>query len=140
MHLEEARLALQAYGFIQEGNMWFSRGKRDRTQCWQETENGFFRHDPDNLSRTPIPYKIKPEFEGTGGLDFNLAAHKNCFDWVWPYEEIVKTYKAGWESARKHNEEHTLQRIAATGQPPVNNDVIDYSPEPPAPSRSWFRR
>lgn len=129
MDIEEVRNALRSYDYVLEGDTWYHRLKHNTTQSWKEAASGFLRYDPVSGAWEPVPYKVKPEFEGTGGLDFRNPAHTECFEWVWPYEHIEHIYREAWESKRKRalerEEEKGKAALEVARTSPTNLETIN---------------
>lgn len=149
MEMEEGRQALRGYDFVQEDDKWFSRTKRNRTQMWQETTIGWLRFDPDNGSWIPVPYKLKPAFEGVGGLDYNNPEHITMFDWEWPTDYVAQMYNEAREAAKAYAEERQLAKnpaIVAQAEAKAQQvmdevtQIIETHPQPDKPneSKSFF--
>ena len=88
-----ARDWLLAYGYVlcEDGKY---RRPNKKTQVWQELEDGkgWLRFDPDGQgNEVPEVYRVASHAQGTSGL--SKIHHPSMFDWVWPEEEVEKTYK-----------------------------------------------
>ena len=153
MGMEEARYALRSYDYVKEVDQWYSRLKRERTQSWKEEGEGFLRFDPENHAWVPIPYKLTPEFQLVGGLDFRLAEHVACFLWIWPPEYVERIYTDAWVARKEYNERKAAEKgqaiLEATREarpeftPEVAAAVARAVAEETAveeePKRRWFR-
>jgi len=137
--MEAARHALRAYGYADEGGRWYSRRKHNTTQSWEEVPGGFLRWDPDNGAWQAVPYRLRPEFENTGGLDFHNSAHQPCFEWVWPIEHVEREYRMAWDAMKAHAEAFEADKAVRVGSATLILDaphvetVAGVAEEPPAP-------
>jgi len=126
--MEEARHALRSYDYVEESGHWFSRVRRMTTQSWREAGEGFLRFDPEHGAWIPIPYELKPEFQGVERLNFRLAEHAACFLWIWPASYVAQIYSDAWEARKAHAEKRALEK----GQDAVEAAriaVAEFTPE-----------
>lgn len=96
--------ALTGYGFADPGNGYtlFSASGSPRTR-YVEVDGGFNRYEWEDGAWRQYPYAIHPDWEGIGGLAFDVKqgamfdgsrVKPECFEWVWPESEILKVYGA----------------------------------------------
>lgn len=115
------RKALREYGYMLSSGRWVHSKKGAGTQSWEETTGGLLRFDDGSI---PVPYKVKPEFEGVGGLDFHLADHAPCFNWIWPAEYVERMYVDAWEARKAY-----IERKAAEKGQPILEAIREARPE-----------
>lgn len=139
--MEEARQALRAYDYVVEGDTWYHRIKRNKTQAWQESGNGFIRLDPENGSWYRVPYKMKDEFQ-LGGLDFREPTHDIFFEWVWPADYVTQMYRDAWEAKRAYAEQRAIEKnqqiIEAAQETVAEAQEIIASVTPPEEPKSFI--
>ena len=102
---------LETYGFVQTKDGWIKSGPdgRERTK-YEATEGGFLRFEREDGVWRQYPYTIHPDWEGVGGLAFDVKqaamsgiggkVKPECFEWVYPPSEIERTYGAEREAPR----------------------------------------
>lgn len=96
--------ALIAYGFqsTDEGLVKLGPSGQKRTR-YVAVDGGFNRFEWEDGTWRQYPYTIHPDWEGVGGLAFDVKqgalyagsrVKAECFEWVWPESEILKVYGA----------------------------------------------
>lgn len=96
--------ALTGYGFqsTEEGLVFRGPLGQKRTR-YVAVDGGFNRYEWEDGAWRQYPYTIHPDWEGIAGLAFDAKQaamfegarlKPDCFEWVWPEDEIVTVYGA----------------------------------------------
>ncbi len=94
---------LESYGFKKEAEDWVFRNEAGdpKTKYTKALGGGFFRYEMEGGVWRQYPHSIHKDWEGIGGLAFdakhgatdaNSKVKPECFDWIYPDEEIAKIY------------------------------------------------
>lgn len=117
-YLDDATLALTEYGYtlVTEGEDIGGLVRFKGTpvaglmprDMWLPVDDGFLRFTRSDGSWQSVPYTINERFAKASGL--NHLTTPECYDYVYPAEEVWHIYSVGVEEQVKYLAEHAAKR------------------------------